>query len=199
MVSARPPGRGFPAAMVLLSLTGLVAFRSALPAPTLDGIAVVDRAPEVLAGTALFPAFAREPATTTTTTAPAPVAVRPAPGPITGVFHERRRGHAHLGIDIDGESGDDVRAAFPGTVLVAGSPPQGYSGYGTIVLLAHDRGLTTLYAHLSSTAVAVGQAVVAGDRVGGMGCTGSCTGSHLHFEVRFGGTPVDPTDYLPSG
>jgi murein DD-endopeptidase MepM/ murein hydrolase activator NlpD len=198
MVLARPTGRGFPAAMVFLSLTGLVAFRSALPAPTLNPIAVVDGAPRVLTGTVLFPVFAPAP-TTTTTAVPAPVAVRPAPGPITGVFHERRRGHAHLGIDIDGETGDDVRAAFTGIVLIAGSPPQGYSGYGNIVLIAHDRGLTTMYAHLSSTAVGVGQRVAAGDRVGAMGCTGSCTGSHLHFEVRFGGTPVDPTDYLPGG
>jgi murein DD-endopeptidase MepM/ murein hydrolase activator NlpD len=197
MVSARPSGRGFPAAMVLMSLTGLVAFRSAVPAPTLDPIAVVDHAPQLLSGTVLFPVLL--PAPTTTTTAPGPAAVRPAPGPITGVFHERRRGHAHTGIDIDGESGDDVRAAFEGVVLAAGAAPRGYSGYGTIVLVAHGGGFTTLYAHLSGVAVGVGQGVAAGDRVGAMGCTGSCTGSHLHFEVRFGDTPVDPTDYLPSG
>ena len=194
MVLARPSGRGFPAAMVLLSLTGLVAFRSALPAPTLDPIAVVDRAPEVLAATVIFPA--RSPAPTTTTTT-ARIAVRPAPGPVTGVFHERRRGHAHLGIDIDGETGDDVRAAFAGMVLVAGPPPQGFSGYGTIVLIGHPNSVTTLYAHLSRVSVGVGQAVDAGDVVGAMGCTGSCTGSHLHFEVRVGNTPVDPTPYLP--
>jgi murein DD-endopeptidase MepM/ murein hydrolase activator NlpD len=196
MDSARPSGRGFPAAMVLLSLTGLVALRSALPAPSVNPITVVNHAPQVLAGAVIVPALPSRP---TTTTVPAPVAVRPAPGTVTGVFHERRRGHVHQGIDIDGETGDDVRAAFTGVVLVAGSPPQGHSGYGTIVVIAHDRGLTTLYAHLSSVAVGVGQAVVAGERIGAMGCTGSCTGAHLHFEVRFGDTPVDPTDYVPSG
>jgi murein DD-endopeptidase MepM/ murein hydrolase activator NlpD len=123
--------------------------------------------------------------------------VRPAPGPVTGVFHERRRGHSHLGIDIDGESGDDVRAALAGIVLVAGSPPRGFSGYGTIVLIGHPDGLATLYAHLSRVGVGVGTAVGAGDLVGAMGCTGSCTGPHLHFEVRFGNTPVDPMAYLP--
>jgi murein DD-endopeptidase MepM/ murein hydrolase activator NlpD len=181
--------------MVLLSLTGLVAFRSAVPAPTLDPITVVDRAPGALAAAGvIFPA--RWPAPTTTT-APAPLVVRPAPGPVTGVFHERRRGHVHLGIDIDGESGDDVRAALAGIVLVAGSPPPGFSGYGTIVLIGHPDGLATLYAHLSRVGVGVGTAVGAGDLVGAMGCTGSCTGPHLHFEVRLGNTPVDPVVYLP--
>jgi murein DD-endopeptidase MepM/ murein hydrolase activator NlpD len=197
MVSARPRGRGFPAAMVFLSLTGMVAFRSALPVSSLDAVAVVDRGPEALAATILWPLPA--PSTTTTTIAPPVVAVRPAPGPVTGEFHERRRGRIHLGIDIDGETGDDVRAASAGHVLVAGQALPGFSGYGTVVLIGHPNGVTTLYAHLSAVTVHVGQRVHAGDVLGAMGCTGSCTGAHLHFEVRFGGTAIDPGPYLPSG
>ncbi|HEX2296513.1 MAG TPA: M23 family metallopeptidase, partial [Actinomycetota bacterium] len=58
-------------------------------------------------------------------------------------------------------------------------------------------GVQTLYAHLSSFAVSAGQTVSQGQVVGNVGCTGSCTGDHLHFEVRVGGSPVDPLNYLP--
>ena len=131
--------------------------------------------------------------------APHTVVVRPAPGRVTSPFHERRRGHAHAGIDIDGETGDPVRAASAGSVLIAGLSPSGYAGYGTIVLIGHAAGVTTLYAHLSRVSVAPGQKVAAGDVIGAMGCTGSCTGSHLHFEVRLADIPIDPERYLPSG
>jgi murein DD-endopeptidase MepM/ murein hydrolase activator NlpD len=191
MVSARPSGRGFPAAIVALVLIGLLSFRSALLVPDAPSVAVVDRAPTLLAG--IFP-FAQVPAADR-----GPVVVRPAPGRVTSSFHEARRGHAHQGVDIDGETGDPVRAASAGTVVVAGPTPRGFSGYGTIVVIVHTVGVTTLYAHLSRIAVKPGEAVEAGDLVGLMGCTGSCSGSHLHFEVRFGDVPIDPERYLPSG
>jgi len=82
-------------------------------------------------------------------------------------------------------------------VLVAGRAPSGYGGYGTIVVIGHPTGLTTLYAHLSRVSVAVGRQVAPGDVVGAIGCTGSCSGSHLHFEVRIANVPVDPERYLP--
>lgn len=189
MVLARPSGRGFPAAMVALSLTGLLTFRSALLVPSTAPVSVVERGPQLLAG--VFP-FAPPPRP-----APTAVVLRPAPGPVTSRFHEPRRGHAHTGIDVDGETGDAIRAASEGMVLVAGSAPRGFSGYGTIVLIAHAAGVTTLYAHLSRVSVAPGRRVAAGDVVGAMGCTGSCTGSHLHFEVRFADVPIDPERYLP--
>jgi murein DD-endopeptidase MepM/ murein hydrolase activator NlpD len=124
---------------------------------------------------------------------------RPAPGPITGAFHERRRGRAHQGVDIDGETGDPVRAAAAGVVLASGTGVKGFSGYGTIVIVAHVEGMTTLYAHLSRVSVLAGQPVRAGDIVGAMGCTGSCSGSHLHFEVRLDNVPVDPARFMLSG
>ncbi|HWL66639.1 MAG TPA: M23 family metallopeptidase, partial [Actinomycetota bacterium] len=58
-------------------------------------------------------------------------------------------------------------------------------------------GVATLYAHLSAYDVRNGESVSQGDVVGRVGCTGSCTGDHLHFEVRVNGSPVDPLDFLP--
>jgi murein DD-endopeptidase MepM/ murein hydrolase activator NlpD len=84
-------------------------------------------------------------------------------------------------------------------VLAAGRAPRGYSGYGTIVVIAHAAQVTTLYAHLEQVLVTPGRVVAAGDEIGSMGCTGSCSGSHLHFEVRLGDVPIDPERYLPSG
>ena len=191
---------------MFLSLTGLLSLRSALLLPAPVSVSVVDHAPQALAGVLGFvpppAALARVTPPVSETAAaenPAPVtaAARPAAGPVTGRFHEPRPGHVHLGIDIDGETGDPARAAFAGTVLIAGRAPSGYSGYGTIVVIGHPNGLTTLYAHLSRVAVATGRRVAAGEVVGAMGCTGSCTGSHLHFEVRFGNVPLNPERYLP--
>jgi murein DD-endopeptidase MepM/ murein hydrolase activator NlpD len=190
---------------VFLLLTGLLSLRSALLLPVLPSVNVVDRGPRGLAGVfAFLPQSARPraispgPETTAASRPPVTAASRPAAGPITGRFHERRPGHVHLGIDISGHTGDPVRAAFAGTVVYAGAAPRGYQGYGTIVVLGHANGLTTLYAHLSRVSVPAGRTVAPGDVVGAMGCTGSCTGSHLHFEVRFGHVAVDPERYLPS-
>ena len=122
--------------------------------------------------------------------------VRPAAGAVTGLFGEPRRSGAHPGLDLDGETGDAVSAAAPGTVVHAGPPPAGYSGYGTLVVIDHGNDVQTLYAHLSAVAVAAGTRVHAGDIVGAIGTTGVVTGSHLHFEVRVAGVTVDPTSWL---
>ncbi len=98
----------------------------------------------------------------------------------------------HTGIDISAGSGTPIRAAESGTVLIAG----GYGGYGNAVVIDHGGGLATLYAHQSSLAVSAGQTVARGDVVGYVGCTGFCTGPHLHFETRENGVPVDPMKYL---
>ncbi len=121
--------------------------------------------------------------------------VRPAPGKVTGPFGERRRGHSHPGIDIDGTTGDPVVAAATGTVAHAGPAPKGYGGYGQTVIIDHGN-FQTLYAHLSRIDVVVGQPATAGDGVGAIGTTGSVTGSHLHFEVRVDGRPVDPATVM---
>ena len=99
----------------------------------------------------------------------------------------------HQGIDIDGDTGDRVRAARSGEVILAGAR----TGYGNTVVVYHGLGYSTLYAHLSSISAAVGDQVSSGDRIGSIGSTGLSTGPHLHFELRIDGEAVDPIPYLP--
>jgi murein DD-endopeptidase MepM/ murein hydrolase activator NlpD len=103
-----------------------------------------------------------------------------------------RWGRMHTGIDIDGTTGEPIVASKGGTVIHAGS----MSGYGNAVVIDHGGGISTLYAHMSSIAVS-GGSIGQGQHVGNVGCTGSCTGDHLHFEVRVNGSPTDPMQYLP--
>ncbi|HEX2294435.1 MAG TPA: peptidoglycan DD-metalloendopeptidase family protein, partial [Actinomycetota bacterium] len=103
----------------------------------------------------------------------------PLNGAITS-YYGSRWGRMHTGIDIDGTTGQPIVASKDGTVSMSSS----YSGYGNTVIIDHGGGVQTLYAHLSSFAVSAGQTVSQGQVVGNVGCTGSCTGDHLHFEVR---------------
>ena len=116
----------------------------------------------------------------------------PLNGNITS-YYGPRWGRMHTGIDIDGTSGQPVVASKAGRVIVA----SGYGGYGNAVVIDHGGGVATLYAHLSGFNVSEGDSVSQGAVVGYVGCTGSCTGDHLHFEVRINGSPVDPLDFLP--
>ena len=106
-----------------------------------------------------------------------------------------RDGRMHEGIDIDGLTGDPVIAADGGTVIRADY----YAGYGNTVIIDHGSGMATLYGHLSGFAVRAGDVIEGGEVLGLVGCTGSCTGDHLHFEVRINGAAVDPLLYLPGG
>jgi murein DD-endopeptidase MepM/ murein hydrolase activator NlpD len=134
--------------------------------------------------------------TTTTTTVPKPHKVRPAAGAVTGVFGEGRGSHRHPGLDIDGSTNDPVLAAYPGVVEIAGWAPQGYGGYGIMIVIDHGMGVKTLYGHLAGVQVQPGQQVAAGQLIATMGSTGYSTGSHLHFEVFVGGGRVDPAVWL---
>ena len=111
----------------------------------------------------------------------------PAQGTITTPF-----GSGHPGIDIGILRSLSIRAAQPGTVIAVGRPA-GYEGYGNVVEIDDGRGYTSLYAHLSGWRVRVGEQVAQGQRLGTAGCTGWCTGTHLHFELRYRGRPMDPT------
>lgn len=122
----------------------------------------------------------------------------PAAGALSGWFGEGRGRRGHVGLDIDGDTGDPILAAGSGVVEWAGWAPAGYSGYGKMVLVGHGGGVQTLYAHLSRIAVEPDAVVEPGDVLGAMGTTGNVTGSHLHFEVRVGGAPVNPRDWLPA-
>ena len=110
----------------------------------------------------------------------------PARGTITTPFSG-----AHPGIDIGILRSLAIRAAQPGRVIAVGRP-RGFEGYGNVVEIADGRGFTSLYAHLSGWRVRVGEVVSQGQRLGTAGCTGWCTGTHLHFEMRLRGRPVDP-------
>ncbi|MDQ3983501.1 MAG: peptidoglycan DD-metalloendopeptidase family protein [Actinomycetota bacterium] len=121
----------------------------------------------------------------------------PAAGPISSsygyrthpIFGDQR---LHTGIDIAAGYGAPVVAADSGTVVFAGV----MSGYGNVIAVDHGRGLATTYNHLSAFYVGNGQRVARGSSIGAVGCTGYCTGPHLHFEVRVNGSPVDPMPYL---
>lgn len=116
--------------------------------------------------------------------------VWPAQGTITAPFgHDGSR--PHPGIDIGILRSLTIRAAVPGRVEKVGEPT-GFSGYGNIVLVRSGKGYEELYAHLSRFRVHVGQKLWAGERIATAGCTGYCTGTHLHFEVRHDGDPVSP-------
>ncbi|HMN93662.1 MAG TPA: peptidoglycan DD-metalloendopeptidase family protein [Hydrogenophaga sp.] len=100
--------------------------------------------------------------------------------------HGDRR--AHLGVDYAAPTGTPVRTVGDGVVSFSGR--QG--GYGNVVFVQHRRGHVTVYAHLSRIDVRQGQRLTQGQLVGAVGCTGTCTGPHLHFEFRDNGRHLDP-------
>jgi murein DD-endopeptidase MepM/ murein hydrolase activator NlpD len=115
----------------------------------------------------------------------------PVRGTVTSNFGPRW-GRNHDGIDIAAPTGTPVRAAACGTVSLAGQQ----SGYGNMVCITHTSQFSTCYAHLSRFGTSDGAQVRQGQVIGYVGCTGSCTGPHLHFETRVGGEATDPRAYL---
>lgn len=104
----------------------------------------------------------------------------------------RRWGRMHAGVDLAAPVGTPIYATADGVVVVAGRE----SGYGNVVRIQHEFGFETVYAHQSRIRVKVGQQVSRGVQIGDMGSTGRSTGSHLHYEVRVNGQPVNPMTYL---
>ncbi len=103
-----------------------------------------------------------------------------------------RWGRLHAGTDMAGAYGSPVLATADGVVTHAGWQ----SAYGRLVTIRHEFGFETRFAHLSEIRVNVGQRVSRGDRIGDMGNSGRSTGTHLHYEVRVGGNPVDPMRFI---
>jgi murein DD-endopeptidase MepM/ murein hydrolase activator NlpD len=101
-------------------------------------------------------------------------------------------GAYHTGIDISAPTGTPVKAAADGLVTYASF----YGGYGRRVIIKHNNGTETYYAHLSKFDVMAGQEIRQGEIVGRVGSSGRATGPHLHYEVRLGGNPVNPYRYL---
>jgi murein DD-endopeptidase MepM/ murein hydrolase activator NlpD len=101
----------------------------------------------------------------------------------------------HPAIDVAGSTGNAIFASDSGVVVYSGWNDW---GYGYVIVIDHGNGWQTLYAHLSQTNVVCGQPVFQGNVIGGMGCTGNCSGSHLHFEMMnddYG--KVNPWNFLP--
>jgi murein DD-endopeptidase MepM/ murein hydrolase activator NlpD len=98
----------------------------------------------------------------------------------------------HEGVDLGADYGEIVRAAAAGTVVAASYD----GGYGEKIDIDHGNGYHTWYAHLSRMDVTVGQQVYKGETIGEVGATGFATGPHLHYQVMYQGTPVDPTPFL---
>jgi murein DD-endopeptidase MepM/ murein hydrolase activator NlpD len=108
-------------------------------------------------------------------------------------FNGGRRLHA--GVDFAGARGTHIVAGGDGRVVFAGRQ----SGYGLMVEIDHGFGITTRYAHLTRLHVNEGERVSRGEHIGDMGCTGRCTGTHLHYEVRRNGDPVNPMTFITAG
>ena len=100
----------------------------------------------------------------------------------------------HAGVDLLAVRGTPVKAAAPGRVVIAGFVA---GGWGKLVVVAHDDGVRTMYAHLSVVSAHLGEPVSTGSVLGEVGATGDATGPHLHFEVRVRGASVDPLSALP--
>ena len=112
----------------------------------------------------------------------------PVKGRVTSKYGPRRR-KIHQGTDIDLETGDPIYSTFDGRVRYVGYIAR---GYGNLIIIRHDNGMETYYAHLSRVDVKPNQWVTAGQVIGAGGDTGRSTGSHLHYEIRYKGHSFDP-------
>ena len=104
---------------------------------------------------------------------------------------ESEYGRVHAGLDFPAPPGTPVQAAADGTVVEA----EFNVAYGNYVIIDHEEGCSTVYAHMDEILTEVGETVKMGDQIGTVGSTGRSTGPHLHFELRIDGEPVDPSDY----
>ena len=103
-----------------------------------------------------------------------------------------RWGTMHYGTDMAAKHGSAILATADGVINFAGWE----KGYGKLIKIKHDFGYETRYAHLSKINVSVGQRISQGDRIGKMGNTGRSTGTHLHYEIRRNGKPINPMKYI---
>ncbi len=121
--------------------------------------------------------------------------IMPSTGRLTSSYG-MRWGKLHAGIDIAAPIGTPVLAVKSGIVIAAGMNAVGH-GYGNGIDIRHQDGSISRYAHAEKILVRVGQPVNQGAPIMLMGCTGHCTGPHLHFELHVAGKPIDPRPYLP--
>jgi murein DD-endopeptidase MepM/ murein hydrolase activator NlpD len=160
-------------------------------------------APTPTPAPSVHPATKAKPATTKVARAPAPApVVQPyvpvvATGkllwPVPGAVITQYFWAGHLAIDMATNAGNPVLAAGAGVVISAGWRD---NGGGLVIEIDHGNGLHTLYNHLGAILVSTGQVVARGQRIANVGCTGLCTGPHVHFQVKVGGVFVNPLRYL---
>lgn len=117
--------------------------------------------------------------------------IKPTVGRLSSPFGPRW-GRFHYGIDLANRTGTDVVAADGGVVTRVGMA----GSYGNLIIIDHQNGTSTRYAHLSAYNVKVGDVVAQGQSIGKIGSTGRSTGPHLHFEVRVGGVAKNPLDFI---
>lgn len=152
-----------------------------LPAPTSVSVGSVQTAPQPVA-------VAPQPVP-----APAPDSTGQLAWPVPGGSISQYFSAGHLAIDIAASAGGPVVAAEAGVVVWAGWKN---NGGGLVIDIDHGNGIVTSYNHLGSVWVGPGQAVGRGEGIAGVGCTGLCTGPHVHFEVTVGGVIQNPLRYL---
>ena len=106
------------------------------------------------------------------------------------------RYHSGIDISMSGAYGKNIIATRAGTVILSSLESESGTGYGNYIIIDHGDGYTSLYGHCSELLVSEGQTVSRGQIIAKVGSTGWSTGPHLHFEVRYNGSTVDPLDYV---
>ncbi len=117
----------------------------------------------------------------------------PINGEVSSGFGDRD-GHPHDGIDIRSPKGTPIKAAAEGEVVFAGD----MQGYGNLILIKHRDNYFSAYAHNDENLTKEGKKVSQGELIAKVGDTGRATGYHLHFEIRYKSTPMNPISFLPS-
>ncbi len=122
--------------------------------------------------------------------------IRPISGTITSRYGLRWRDN-HKGLDIAAPKGTAIKAACGGTVIFSGNGAgHGYSGYGNVVVVRCTDSLIILYGHCSEVNCRTGEQVAQGQIIAKVGSTGISSGNHLHFEMRYNGTAINPQNYV---
>jgi murein DD-endopeptidase MepM/ murein hydrolase activator NlpD len=185
--------------------TRSLALMNALPRPWIvypgDEILLPPGADEIgqLASPVALSATARAPAAPPRASRPTPAAADPAfiwpvAGAVLRSYGQDANGQQNDGLDIAAGAGADVHAAASGEVVYAGNE---LAGFGNLVLIRHVEGWVSAYANAESLLVKEGDKVMQGQTIARAGATGSAGSPQVHFELRRGRSPVDPTQYLP--
>ena len=183
---SRPPLRASGLILIAAGIVSLCAMNGCAPAPKYRALAEAS-------GLAARETTSREGGMPDLGTRPYPPVMGFSPARITGPFGIRAsNGRRHDGVDMGAKPGEEILAAASGMVALSGRK----RGYGNVVILDHGNGVSTLYAHLFYACAREGESIGTGEAIGRAGKRGRATGTHLHFEVRRSGSPIDPVPHL---